>query len=137
MILSDVFAELVGKLAPITELRTYTYMPNPLVPPVAFPDLPDGITYDTTFRRGHDSLTVPLNVLVGKVHDKVAHERILAYVDGSGSRSFKALLDTNDTTTYTSCDSVRVASAEFAVFPVGEANFLAATFNIEITGAGS
>lgn len=137
MILADVVAEIAEKLGGITELRAYPYRPGKLVPPAAFPDLPERITYDQTFRRGSDQITLPVNVLVGKAFDRAAHEQIWAYLDESGARSVKAALDTSNTNTYTSCDSVRVATAEFAIFPVGEVAYLAATFNVDIAGSGS
>lgn len=137
MILADVVQEIADKLGTITGLRSYAYRPGNLVPPVAFPDLPESITYDRTMVRGSDQITLPVNVLVGKAFERAAHEQIWAYVDGSGARSVKATLDTSNTNTYTSCHSVRVESAEFAIFPVGEVAYLAASFNVDIAGSGS
>lgn len=137
MILADVAQEVADKLGGIDQLRSYPFRPSPLVPPVAFPDLPERITYDQTFRRGSDQITLPVNVLVGKAFDRASHEQIWAYVDGSGPRSVKARLDSSETNVYTSCDSVRVESVEFAIFPVADVAYLAASFSVDIAGPGS
>ncbi len=137
MILGDVVQEITDKLATISGLRAYTHRRESIEPPVAFPDLPEVINYDLTFRRGSDRITIPVNVLVGKVFTRAAHDAIWAYVNGSGAKSIKAKLDSTETNTYTSCDSVRVESVEFAIFPVAAVNYLAATFNVDIAGSGS
>lgn len=137
MNLADVMAEVAEKLDIIVGLRVSPYRPDRITPPAAFPDLPERIDYDKTFRRGSDQVTLPVNVLVGKVSDRASHVAIAEYVAGSGQRSVKATLDSTDTNTYTSCDSVRVASVEFAIFAIGEVAYLAATFDVDIAGSGS
>lgn len=133
----DVMAEMAEKLGTITGLRVTPYRPDSLAPPAAFPDLPERITFDGTYRRGMDQLTMPVVVVVGRVSDRASHKEILAYAAGSGPSSFKAKLDSSTTNTYTACDTVTVKTVDFVYVTLSAVNYLAAEFSVDIAGSGS
>lgn len=133
MILQDVREELATRLN-TTELRAYAWVKGPVTPPTALVMLPQEITYDATYARGSDRLTLDVLVVVGKAADRSAFETISGYADGSGSGSIKALLDGDD---YTHCDSVRVTQATFDVVSIAAVDYLSATFTLDIIGSGS
>lgn len=137
MNLTDVLKEIASKLDTIEGLRVYPHRPDRITPPAAFPDLPERIDYDGSYGRGMDSLTIPVNVLVGKVSDRASHEQIAAYVAGSGPRSFKATLDARDPGSYQSCDDARVRTVTFAVFTIAGVDYLAASFDVDVSGQGA
>lgn len=130
--------EIAARLATIEGLNTFSYRPDKIVPPAAFPDLPERIDYDGTYGRGMDEFPdLPVNVLVGKLSAQASHEKIADYVNGEGPRSFKATLDSSTTNRYTSCDEVHVKSVEFAIFTISGVDYLAASFSVGITGNGA
>lgn len=134
MIVSDLMDELATQLETISGLRCFAYPPDSLTPPAAVVSYPDVINYDATYGRGSDTLTLPVMVLVGRPTDRTARDLLSAYVDGSGSKSVKAVLEAG---TYTAFDSIRVASAEIDVVTIGATPYLNAEFSVEITGSGS
>jgi len=137
MNLANVMDELGTKLDPIPGLRVKAYNADSVVPPVAIVSLPDGIDFDATYGRGSDSMTLVVDVLVGKVSDRKSRDAIARYADGSGSHSVKQALDSSNTNTYQSCDAVTVASVDFGVSDEAGIDYLAGRFTVNVTGSGS
>lgn len=134
MDLADVMDEVASRLDTITGLRCFAYPPGTVNPPAAVVSYPDTYTYDETYGRGSDRLSLPVVVVVGKVSDRSARDQIGAYVDGSGARSVKAVLESG---TYTAFDELRVVSVEFDVVTIGGTDYMAALFTLDILGSGS
>lgn len=134
MNIADVMDELGLALAGIVGLRVYPYSVSSVSPPAAIVGWPEPITFDSTFARGSDQLTLPVYVLVGKVSERGSRDVLAAYLDGAGANSVKAALDGG---TYLACDSVRVASANIEALTSGGVEYLGAVFDVEITGSGS
>lgn len=133
MDLNAVMDEVGARLDTITPLHVYGYLPDSVTPPAAIVAYPE-ITFDETKGRDSDSYELPVLVLDGKVSDRASRRRLAAYVKGSGPSSVKAVIESG---IYTSFDSVRVARAEFAPFPVGGVDYMAAIFTLSIIGGGS
>lgn len=134
MNLSDVMTEVAEQLDTIAGLRVFDWPVGSAVPPFAFVDYPTSYGFDKGYARGMDQLNLPVVVAVAKVGDRTAKDRLGQYVDGSGSKSVKAVLEAG---TYTSFDSLRVQSVEFDVYQLGDSKYLAATFDIDVAGQGS
>lgn len=134
MNLSDVMTEVATQLDTIDGLRVFDWPVGTAVPPFGFVDYPTTYTFDGAYARGMDRLNLPVVVAVSKVGDRLAKDRLGQYVDGSGSKSVKAVLEAG---TYTAFDSLRVQSVEFDVYQLGDAKYLAATFDLDIAGSGS
>src|SRR5687768_1669543 len=105
MNLSDVMDEVAARLGAIKGLRVFAYPADSLSPPAAAVLYPDGITFDETYGRGMDRLTLPVLVVVGKPTDRSTRDRIAAYCDGSGPASVKAAVEAGDGAAF---DTVRV-----------------------------
>lgn len=134
MILSDVMDELATQLDTISGLRTFAFPPDSVVPPAAIISYPETYTYDETYGRGMDRMTLPAIVVVGRLSDRSTRDLLSAYVDGSGSSSVKAVVEAGS---YTACHTVRVASVSIDVVTIGGDDLLAGTFDFDITGSGS
>lgn len=136
MNLADVMGEVGDALETIEDLkgRVFRYPSDNVAPPAAIVGLPDEITYDETYGRGSDRLSVPVFVLVSRADMRVAVETLAAYCDGSGFQSVKAAIDNHD---YTACDTVRVASATFDVVPVAGVEQLTVEFILDVFGSGA
>jgi hypothetical protein len=134
MDLADVMDEVGDLLDTVTGLRVYRYPPDNVQPPAAVVSYPEEYTYDATYGRGMDRLTLPVVVLVGRVSDRTSRDRLGAYVDGSGSSSVKAVLEAG---TYTDFDTLRVVGVEFDVVSVAGVDHVAATLSLDIAGQGA
>lgn len=135
MNLEAVAAELATALQTITGLRVPPWGVEKITPPAAIIALPERIDYDSTYGRGSDHFPdLPVIVLVGKPEQRASRKAIAAYADGAGAKSVKAAVEAR---TYTSCDSVRVAWAEFDNARYAGTDYLAAIFHLDIVGKGA
>lgn len=135
MNLEAVAGELALALKTITGLRVPPWGVESISPPAAVIALPERIDYDGTYGRGSDRFPdLGVVVLVGQPEQRASRKAIAAYADGSGAKSVKAKLEAY---TYTTCDSVRVAWAEFDTARYAGTDYLAAIFHLDITGKGA
>jgi len=126
--------QLAARLGTIAGLRVFAYPPDSLQPPAAVVGYPETISYDETYGRGSDRLTLPVVVVDGKVSDRATRTRLAAYADGTGAKSVKAVVESG---TYTAFDTVRVAAAEFDVVAIAGTDYMACLFDLEIVGSGA
>lgn len=133
MNLADVMDEIATKLSTIPNLRVFPYPPDSLQPPAAVVAYPETYTFDQTYVRGMDRLTVPVVIVEGKPTDRSSRDRLAEYCDGSGPRSVKAALESGD---YSAFDSLRVMSIEFDVVTIAGTDYLAALFDLDVSGSG-
>jgi hypothetical protein len=126
--------EVSTQLDTIAGLRCFPYPPDSITPPAAIVAYPEEIQFDATYDRGADTLTLPVIVAVGKVHDRSTRKLVAAYCAGSGASSIKAVVEAG---TYTAFDTVRAARAELDIVTIGSADYLAAIFDLDIIGDGA
>lgn len=134
MNLNSVMDALGAQLDTIAGLRVFDYPADHVSPPAAVLGLPDDITYDETYGRGSDKITMPLLIVVGRASDRAARDTLAAYADGSGASSVKAVLEAG---TYTAFHTIRVMRAEFDQVRIAGADYLAALFDLDILGSGT
>lgn len=94
---------------------------------------PSGYTFDSTYQRGSDDVTLPIVVVVGEIYGKVTRDRLGEYIAGSGPRSIKGVVESG---AYTAFETVRVPTVEFDTVMIGAVEYLAAIFSAEISGEG-
>lgn len=125
--LNTVMDTLGTALGSVTGLRVYDYQTDNVAVPAAVVGLPDELTYDHTMQRGKDQAVFPVYVLVGKVSDRAARDKLAAYCDGTGaaSVSVKAALDG------IGGNVTRVESVTFGQVTVGGVEYLAAIFQVD------
>lgn len=134
MDLAAVMTELAARLRTIGEFRSvFDYPPDAISPPAAVVSWPDTVTYDQTYRRGMDRMTVPVVVLVAKPSGKAARDQLAPFMRSSGSTSVKEVLESGE---YTTCHTVTVTGAEIDVVSVAAVEYLGAVFNVDIAGQG-
>lgn len=134
MNLAAVMDQVGDRLDQIAGLRVFRYPPDKLPPPAAVVSYPETYTFDQTYGRGMDRLTLPVVIVEGKVSDRATRGRLAEYADGSGPRSVKAIVEGGS---YTAFDSVRVASIDFDAVTIGGTDYMAAVFDLDIAGQGS
>jgi hypothetical protein len=133
MNLADLMDEIGDALDTITGLRVYRWPAAEITPPAAIVTYPERIEFDGTYRRGMDRVTIPVIVVAGRASERAARDNLARYCDGSGATSVKAAVDGH---TYTVADSVRVTQIEFDVFTMNGADYVSATFDIDVVGLG-
>jgi hypothetical protein len=126
--------QVTTQLDTIAGLRCFGYPPDNITPPAAIVTYPEEMLFDATYDRGADTITLPVIVAVGKVHDRATRNLIDAYCAGSGASSIKAVVEAG---TYTAFDTVRVTRAEFDIVTIGSGDYLAAVFDLDIIGNGA
>lgn len=136
MILEDVMDDVARRLDMIDGLRAYEYPPDSITPPAAIVSYPEDYTYDGTYHRGADRMTLPVIAVVGRANDRASRELLSVYVDGDGPKSFKRVLESKDLPPYTTFHSIRVTNVEFDVVTIGGVDYVAAMFNNDIVGSG-
>lgn len=135
MNLADVMDEIAAQLDTIDGLRI-VIDDEKVVVPCAMVAMPSNYTFDETYGRGSDKMTLPVVVLVSGVVPRTVRKALGAYCNGSGASSLKAVLEAADAG-YTEFDSVRVTGITFDVYSTGAVDYPAAIFDLEITGHGS
>lgn len=134
MNLANVMAEMGTKLNVIPGLRVAPYTADDINAPAAIVELPDTYTFDRTYGRGSDSMTLNVTVAVAKVDSRNAHTQLAKYADGSGTHSVKVALQAGPNTAY---DDLTVKSIEFGQVRFAGVAYLAAVFTVEIFGQGA
>jgi hypothetical protein len=90
--ITNIRTGLATRLATITGLRTAATMPDLPNPPVAIV-IPDNISFDDTFRRGMDTLTFRIFLVVGRADERTAQNSLDAFCATSGATSVKAAVE--------------------------------------------
>lgn len=134
MNVADVMNQLGDQIDTIDGLRCYRFPPDSVAVPAAVVTYPESYTYDETFGRGMDRITIPVIVMVGKVSDRKSRDQLAVYVDGSGPKSIKAVVEAG---TYSAFDSARVTGVEFDIVQMAGVEYVAATVQIDIAGKGA
>jgi hypothetical protein len=136
MNLADVMNEVATQLGTIDALEVVAYPDGQVNPPCAVVAMPSQYTFDDTYGRGADRMTLPVVLLVSGNDPETARDSLGAYCDGSGDSSLKAVLEAADAG-YTAFDSVRVTGIVFDIYTYGGTEFPAAIFDLDIYGSGS
>lgn len=119
------------RLATITGLRIYDFPPDSLAVPAAIVSFPDSIDYDSTFGRGSDECTIPVHVVIGKVSDRNARDQLVLYLNGTGTKSIKAVIEA-DVTLNGSAQTSRVTIATIQTVSMSGAEYLSARFMVHV-----
>lgn len=125
--------EIAAKLNLISELTVYSFETDAVKVPAAIVDFPEEYQFDTTMARGSDRLTLLVHAVVSNSYDRIAKDRLNRYVNGSGTESFKKILESGVNNSF---DSVRVMSVRFNPFLIGQIEYKGATFLVDIFGVG-
>lgn len=139
MNINDVAAEVGATIvAADIGLRVLAWDADSISPPGVIFALPTEYEYDKTYGRGSDEFTLPIIVLVGKSDSRTARTRLGLYLNGSGPKSLKSIVDSSKSNPYVTCDTVRVQQAtDIGPYTAGSIAYLGATLNTRITGKGA
>lgn len=126
---------LATNLAKITGLRTAPTVPDNINPPIAVV-MPNTITYDTAFARmGGDEYEFLVMVIVGRVDERTAQNRLDAYCSGSGASSVKAAIESDKTLGGKAFDCRVTSLRNYNQLTVGDSTYLSAEFVVQVFSA--
>lgn len=134
MDLAAVMQAVADRADTISGLRVYAWPAGSVTPPAFVVSYPDEITFDETYGRGMDRMTLPAVAVVGKVSDRTARDALGDFCDGSGASSIKAVLESG---TYSAFHTLRVTGIEFDTVSIGGTDYIAALFSLDIAGSGT
>lgn len=130
---SDIADGLKARLATISGLRTYSYQPEQLNPPFAYPVL-NGVTYHQTMGMGNavTQYDWSVYVVVGRWVDRVAITNLDGFISPTGATSIRAALE-GDLTLGGACQDLIVASsANISALEQDDAEFLQVSYSVTI-----
>lgn len=125
-------AGLATALDTITGLRCFDNVPDSLAPPAAVVE-PVEVNFDYAMQRGLDNYKAFVLVIVGRMSERSASDRLDAYLAPSGAGSVKAALEA-DKTLGGACSSLQVTDANPRTVTVSGVEMLAYRFGVEIYG---
>lgn len=135
MNLNLVMDEVAQALKTLTGLNVFPYPKSSVTPPAGLVSYPEKIEYDQTYRRGKDRIrALPVWLVVGKVDDLSSRDKVAGWCAGSGPQSVKATLEA---VRYSSCDVLVVTSCDFDTVTIADIDYLAAMFELDISGRGA
>lgn len=130
--ISELRAGIATNLATISGLRTSATVPDSINPPIAVV-MPNTINYDTSFARtGGDEYEFLVMVIVGRVDERTAQNRLDGYCSGTGASSVKAAIE-SDKTLGGKAFSLRVTSLRnYNQVTVGDVTYLSGEFVVQV-----
>lgn len=130
---SDIATGLQTRLATISGVRAYSYQPEQLNPPFAYPIL-NTVSYHQTMGMGNavTQLEWTVYVVVGRWVDRVAMTNLDGFLSPTGSSSIRAALE-GDLTLGGACQNLVVSSsANISALEQDDAEYLQVSFSVTI-----
>lgn len=132
MIPSNVRDGLKTRLQTISGLRVYDLIPDTVTPPAAVVGQLD-FTFDINNARGLDQANCDVLVIVQRLSERVAQDKLDAFLAGSGAGSIKAAIE-GDKTLNGAVNTLRVISAEGGTYESAGALFLSYRYRLTLWG---
>lgn len=130
---SQVRAGLATRLATISGLRTFSYQPSQLNPPVGYPVITQ-VRYHGTMGGGMPIFDCTVYVIVGRYTDDRANADLDAYLAYSGAKSLRAALE-GDPTLGGVAQSVLVsASTDISSLTQADQEFIQVATQLTVNG---
>jgi hypothetical protein len=122
---------LATRLATISGLRTSSFIPDQINPPVAVV-MPSRISFDRAMHRGLDEYEFTVVVLVGRADERIAQTLLDDYCNPTGTSSIKTAIE-GDRTLGGVVSDCRVAEMRgISSVLVGDTTYLTAEFVVSV-----
>ena len=130
--ISTLRTAIATNLATVSGLRTAATVPDQINPPVAVV-MPTSITYDLAFARsGGDEYEFSVMVIVGRVDERMAQNKLDLYCSGTGSQSIKAGIESDRTLGGAAFDCRVTSLRNYNQVSVADVTYLAAEFAVQV-----
>lgn len=122
---------LATNLGKIAGLRTSPTIPDDPKPPIAVVK-PNSITYDLSFARGVDEYEFLVLLIVGRVDERTAQNRLDGYCAPSGATSVKQAIESDKTLGGFAYDLRVREMRNYQQVTVGDVTYLSAEFVVQV-----
>ena len=122
---------LATRLATISGLRVSAEIPDNPNPPVAVVQI-NNVSFDTAFQGGLTTYSFIVSVIVSRVAERRAQDRLDAYASTSGASSVKEAIEADRSLGGTVADTRVVEMTGVSAVLLGEATYLAANFAVTV-----
>lgn len=126
---TDLRTGLATNLATISGLRTSPTLPDNPNPPIAL-ITPVSISFDDVFKRGMQTYTFVVSVIVGRADERTAQNKLDAYVSSTGSSSIKLAVESDKTLGGKAFDTRLTEMRNYGQITIGDVIYLSAEFTI-------
>ena len=117
------------RLATISGLRTFSYQPEQVNQPVAFPVV-ESVEFHGAFGGGDVGMRFGVFVIVGRYLDRVAHANLDGYLSYSGATSLRAAIEGDRTLGGVANTLILENGLSVSALSVAEAEFLQVSFSL-------
>jgi hypothetical protein len=118
-------------LATVSGLRTYSFQPEQLNPPFAYPELTQ-VTYHRSMGLGDVEMQWTINVVVGRYTDRTANDLLDQYLSPTGAKSIRAALESDKTLGGVVQTLILSSAADVTALNEADANFLQIQFQMTV-----
>jgi hypothetical protein len=129
--MSAIRTALANKIGTISGLRTAATVPDQVSPPIAV-IIPERVTYDEAYARGLVVYTFIVQVVVGKVSERSAQNRLDGFVNPSGATSIKAAIEADKSLGGVVFDSRVTEMTSYTVVQIGDIAYLSCEFRVTV-----
>lgn len=127
--LSQLREGIATNLRTISGLRAIATIPDNPNPPLAI-IYPQNMEYDDSFNRGLTTYTFRLVVVVGRVDERSAQNKLDAFVSSTGASSIKLAVESDKTLGGAAFDTRVSAMTNYGSIDISEVTYLSAEFTI-------
>lgn len=128
-LLSDLREGIATNLRTIAGLRATATVPDNPNPPLAI-IYPQNMDYDDTFQRGMTTYNFRVLVVVGRVDERTAQNKLDAFVSSTGASSIKSAIESDKTLGGSAFDLRVTAMTNYGSLDISEVTYLSAEFNV-------
>lgn len=127
--LSTLRAGIATRLATITGLRNAATVPDNPNPPIAVV-LPNSIDYHTAFAKGMQTYSFTVILIVGRVDERTAQNKLDGFVSSTGASSVKLAIEGDKTLGGAAFDVIVTEMRNYGQLSIGEVVYLSAEFTV-------
>jgi hypothetical protein len=127
--ITDLRTAIATNLATISGLRTSPTLPDNPNPPIALVT-PISVSFDDVFRRGMQTYTFVVSVIVGRVDERTAQNKLDAFVSSTGSSSIKLAVESDKTLGGNAFDCRVTEMRNYGELTIGDVIYLSAEFTV-------
>jgi hypothetical protein len=127
--ITDLRTGIATNLATITGLRTSPTLPDNPNPPIALVT-PISVSFDDSFKRGMQTYTFVISVIVGRADERTAQNKLDGFVSSTGSSSVKLAVESDKTLGGNAFDCRVTEMRNYGQLTIGDVIYLSAEFTV-------
>jgi len=127
--ITDLRTGIATNLATISGLRTSPTLPDNPNPPIALVT-PISVSFDDSFKRGMQTYTFVISVIVGRVDERTAQNKLDGFVSSTGASSVKLAVESDKTLGGNAFDCRVTEMRNYGQLTIGDVIYLSAEFTV-------